>query len=379
MSQMVFSREFLLNTLMLPYAFLQRQFTSSARPPYYMPSERSPHLRTLMAWPDQSSTRNIADLFSAQKEVASIANAIAKHEPVWMYTKPAECRIAADFVNTNVMITPLDVSELWIRDTGPVFVNSANGEKQLGIDFGFNYWGNKFDLHRDQSVARKLLAERRMNRLQAPIVLEGGGIEVDGQGTLLATESSIINENRNPGKNRTTIEQELRNLLGVEKIIWLPDYHIDSLARFGPDSRTIILSRPNDAIPHDHPTYIVYDQSHAILSAATNAAGQRYRIIEIEEALTVPRVSNRPKEQTTVLPEDNWLPATSYVNFYTPNGAIVVPQFGEERTDQEAVDVLQRLFPERAVEKVVLDWMAYAGGGPHCATQQWPVLGRRGG
>lgn len=352
-----------------------------------MPSERSPHLRTLMAWPDESSTDNRADLFKAQQEVASIADTIAKYEPVWLYTMRSNVDIASRSVSKNVVIKPLNSTELWIRDTGPILVTSEDGQIQVGIDFNFNYWGDKLPApsNADQHVARRILSCHNVKRIPSSIVLEGGGLETDGQGTLLATASSIINSNRNPSKSRDDIESELRRLLGVSKIIWLPgakglditDCHVDALARFGSDSKIILLSRPNEAVPKNDPAWNIFDSAMEVLRNATNATGDSFHVVEIEEAFTIPRARAPPGSHTPkpVSQPEYWGPSTSYVNFYLANGAIIVPQFGEERTDAKAKEILGDLWPGRVVEGVRLDWMAWAGGGVHCATREWPVVG----
>jgi agmatine deiminase len=325
-----------------------------------------------MSWPDAAMGSPPSDLLCAQREIATIANIIAKYEPVWLYASPSNVDTASQYVSGNVTVKPLEVEDIWMRDIGPVFVKAEDGQRQVGIDFNFQHWGRKLSTPRnaDRYVAQKLLDGESIERVSASIVAEGGGLETDGEGTLIATESSIINPNRNPDKSKDDIEAALRDLLGVTKIIWLPgitdteitDCHIDALARFA-DPRTVILSRPNNAISHDDPNYTVYDQAHHILSSATNANGESFKIIEIEEALTVPRKENTPQDQTVVQQEDDWVPATSYVNFYLANGAVIMPQFGDERTDSAAVETMRLLFPDRVVETVKLDWMAYAGGG----------------
>lgn len=159
----------------------------------------------------------------------------------------------------------------------------------------------------------------------------------------------------------------------MQKIIWLQgipdrditDCHIDTLARFGLDN-TIILSRPHATAPQSDPFYGVYEQAKAILSNATDSMGKPFSIVEIEEAKTVPRAA-----------EDESIPdeaCTSYVNFYLVNGGIIVPQFGDKRTDSRAIEAIKGLWPEREVVPVTLNWLAWAGGGVHCATQQWPSI-----
>lgn len=240
------------------------------------------------------------------------------------------------------------------------------------------------------------MSSQNIRRITPSVTLEGCGFETDGQGTLLATSSSLLNDNRNASKTQEEIEAELRRLLGVTKVIWLTgakglaitDCHIDALARFGPDSSTIIVSRPNYAVPGDNHAYNV-------LSTTTNTTGNPFTIVGIEEALTVPRAgsssdtsSSRPSsqrgahDQSPVSNDDvkndenEWgPPSTSYTNFYLANGLVVMPQFDEKRTDADAKAILARLWPKRVVEGVTLDWMAWAGEGVQCATKEWPAIG----
>lgn len=333
-----------------------------------------------MAWPDETSHPEYmgyvkdGDLSQARKEVASIANAIGQYEQVWLYAKPRNVNEADYAVQKKVTVKPLNVDQLWFRDTGPIFVTATDGSL-AGVDTNFNYWGDKNSISDgvDPAVASSVLEDEKIHRIEAPLIFEGGGFESDGEGTLLATESSILNPNRNPGKSRLDIEDGLRLLFGVQKIIWVQgakgidvtDSHVDALARFGPGD-TVILSRPNDAVPRSDVLYGAYQQAKSVLSRTTNAAGRSLMIVEIEEAKTVPRAV-----------EDEMDPGeacTSYVNFYLANGAAIVPQFGDDKTDPRALEVIKQLWPERDVVPVMLNWMAWAGGGVHCATQQWPLL-----
>ena len=382
--QIFYNRDFWLHTILIPCTLFQRLFMTAApsrqHAHTYMPSERAPHLRTLMAWPDDTFTGIVNDVILAREEVASIANTIAKYEPVWLYATPANVPIAASWVSSsNITIMGVDVDQLWLRDTGPVLVADHHGTSLAGIDFNFNFWGGNFIIPNsvDRTAAERIISHSDLKRISAPITAEGGALEVDGEGTLIATESSLLKPNRNPYKSIFEIEADLRELLGVQEIIWLQgaqglditDYHVDLLARFGPNSTTVVLSRPNVVIPCTHPRYLVYEQAKFVLSTSTNAASQPLTIVEIEEAATVPRA-----EEDVLYPGEA---ATSYTNFYLVNGAVIVPQFGENRTDEQAVRIMRELFPDRAVEPVMLNWMAWAGGGVHCATQQWPLLPER--
>lgn len=381
--QMFYNRDLWLHALALPTALIQRLFMTEApsttRMPYYLPPERCPHRSTLVTWPDGTLNHNTDDLFLAQREVASLANAIAKYEPVWMYASHQNIPTAESFVSKNVSIVSVDVDRLWLRDTGPALpvlvTEPVEHERLAGIDFNFNTCGGKFinPTAIDRILSRRILEANGIRQISASVVSQGGALEVDGEGTLLAMESSLLSLHHNSDIHRAGIEDSFKELLGIKKTIWLEgiktvdanDYHIDRMARFGPNSSIVILSRPHETVPRWDPRVIAYEQARFVLSTSTNANSHAFNIVEMEEAATVPRAE-----------EDGWasvVAATSYVNFYLANGAVIVPQYGEHRTDEMAVQTMKELFPDRVVETVVLNWMPWAGGGLHCATQQWPL------
>ncbi|MGW2628565.1 agmatine deiminase family protein [Streptomyces chattanoogensis] len=332
-----------------------------------MPAETAPHARTYLAWPPLGSVWG-ADTPAVQQDVARLARTIAGYEPVTLLAAPEEERRArracgAGAANgSGVEILPVPVDDLWVRDSGPVFVTGPGGV--AGVDLGFNGWGGKQDHHRDGHVARRLLGHAGRPRVTAGIVGEGGALEADGEGTLLATESSLVNPNRNPGRSRDGIEDALRQALGVRTVIWLEgvrgeditDCHIDALARFA-EPGTVVLSRPEPAAP---PVWQrVYEQARAALEEATDAAGRRLRIVELPEAS---EAGHRGPDFLG-----------SYVNYYVTNGAVILPRFGDRTADDRAAGTLRELYPGREVRQVAVDTIAEGGGGIHCATQQEPV------
>ena len=328
-----------------------------------------------MAWPDETFNDDPDDLWLAQQEVACIANAVAKHEPVWMYA--SQRKIAEAHVSENVTIVEVDVDRPWIREIGSVLLTaSEDNHGPVGIDFDFDYWGGNFIIpaSNDRTTARRSLEHAKVKRIAASMATEGGALEVDGEGTLLVTESSLLHTNRNRCEDKTGMEDAFRDLLGIKRTIWLQgvmgldvtDGHIDRLARFGPNSSTVILSRPHISVPWTHPRFVAYAQARFVLSTSSNAAGDPFSIVEIEEAATVDRA-----EDDGMAPGEA---STSYVNYYLANDAVIVPQFGEHRTDEMAVETMKELFPDRAIETVTLNWLPSAGRGPHSVTQQWPLV-----
>lgn len=372
---------FWLNSILLPWthlqSFLHREHShidGEAQQSYRMPAEWSPHRRTLMAWPDRISVDHNEQLRRARTEVANIAETIAHYEPVWLYTSAANAESAHSWITSeNVTIKELEADMFWMRDVGPVFTESEDG-KLVGIDTNFKTWGPRLSNSKqyDATLASRILHDQDIARVQAPFTLEGRALEVDGKGTLLVTESSILNPNRNPTLTTQMMDRHFQSPLGIKKTIWLSgvagleitDTHVDLLARFAPNN-TVILSRPNAAVPEEEQTWRVFRQAKEVLRLSTTAVNRQLRVVEIEEAPTVPyaRIADSRQRLTT-----------SYVNYYLPNGAVVVPQFGNEGTDEEALRVLKEVWPDREVVGVKLDILPCMGGGVHRATLQWPHL-----
>lgn len=319
-----------------------------------------------MGWPDISSQDTPTLLHSAEMDIAAIANAIVDFEPVTVYCSPTNVHRANALVSPSVTIKPLPLTELWMRDTGPVFVQSANGSL-VGLDMNFNYWGHKYR-GPDGTVAEAILDKSGIERVRAPFVAEGGAIEVDGEGTLLLTESSVLNDNRNPGKTKKELEGYFSTFLGVEKVIWvrgakgkdITDWHIDAMARFVTPGR-VLLSRP----PRSSPAWVidVYEQAKFVLESEVDAKGRQLEVLTLEEA--DPSLVDDGNTDEMVL---------SYLNYLVVNGGLIIPSFGDDEADKRAFGLFEQLFPERKVVSVRLNALRNIGGGIHCATQQQPKV-----
>ncbi|MGI5347489.1 agmatine deiminase family protein [Streptomyces sp. CA-250714] len=327
-----------------------------------MSDESVPHARTFMAWP----TRRIwgADTRRVRADIARIARTIADYEPVTLLAGPLEAAAARRAVGSRVHVLVQPVDDLWLRDTGPVFIDTDRG--QAGVDFHFNGWGGKQQHRRDSRVAAAVLRHTGVRRISAPLTAEGGSLEVDGRGTLLATESSLVNENRNPGKSRDRIERELKALLGVSKVIWveglkgadITDFHIDALARFARPG-TVVMSSPAEGAPDDK-WRRAYQQARHIIERSTDAEGRKLRVVDIPEA--------DPGKAGVTSPDF----LGSYVNYYVVNGAVILPRFGDTEADDRAAATVGELYPGRDIRQVDIGTLATGGGGIHCATQQQP-------
>ncbi|WP_332909573.1 agmatine deiminase family protein [Nocardia yamanashiensis] len=329
---------------------------------WLMPEEGDPHKRTWMAF---GAAAHYGDVLpEAQRNLAAIARAIAQFEPVSMLVRPEEMDVARGLMGGgNIELVPAGIDDLWMRDTGPVFVKRGGGK--AGVDFNFNGWGGKQEHGQDAGVAALTTGRAGVERLTTGLVLEGGGIEVDGQGTAIITESCVLNGNRNPGWSKADVEAELAHLLGLTKIIWLPgiagkditDGHTDFYARFARPG-VVVAALDTDPKSYDHE---VTKRHLEILKTATDARGRQVQVEVIKAPTSV-----RPEYKSNDF-------AAGYINFYVCNGGVIAPEFGDAEADSAAKATLERLFPNRRVVQVGIDGIAWAGGGIHCTTQQEPV------
>ncbi len=322
---------------------------------YRMPPETAPHERTLISWPCRRELWGFA-LDDAKREYAAVADAVAAFEPVTIVASTAAdreeaCRATSERV--EVIEMPLDDS--WVRDNGPTFV-TGGPDGRVGVHFGFNAWGAKFEgWDRDQAAGASLAGRFAPVVAEAPFVLEGGSICVDGQGRLVTTEQCLLHPNRNPQLSKQDIELGLREYLGVTEIVWLgrglvgdrdTDGHVDMFAALSDDDALLMVSRPPG------------DPDHAPMAEnRRRAEASGFTVIDF------PLVA-----QGRVGGEDVML---SYLNLYVCNEAVVVPLAGVP-SDDDALRRIQAVYRDRQVVGVPGLTIAYGGGGPHCITQEVP-------
>ncbi|WP_327301108.1 agmatine deiminase family protein [Streptomyces goshikiensis] len=337
-----------------------------------MPAEEGQHVRTFMAWPALSSVWENS-LSGVRRDIATVADAISRYEPVVMLARPDqaadaryECGGGAYY---GIEVIEISNDDLWIRDFGPTFV--VGPDAIAGVDTNFNGWGKAGTTYaqpfaNDAAAAATLLSQYGLDRIQASFVGEGGSLETDGKGTLLATVSSMVNSNRNPGKSQDQVEQAMKAALGIDKVIWVPglagqditDCHIDCLARFTAPGK-VILDKPGPGA--DSKWVAVYEETKRVLGSATDAAGNRLTITELPG----------PDRRYIRGRGNDFL--SSYTNYYTVNGAVIAPQFGDSVADGDAYSILRDAYPGRTVVQLNIDNVASGGGGIHCATQSQPV------
>lgn len=331
---------------------------------WFMPDEGEPHDRTWMAFGPSEETWGDDLLPRVREDLARVvANAIAQFEPVTMLVRPEDRALAEELCDAGVELVEAPLDDLWIRDTGPCFV--VSDEVNLGaVDLNFNGWGEKQEYDRDAAVAAFVARHSGATYIESEVVGEGGGVEVDGHGTAIITESCYVNANRNPGLSRAQIEAELRQRLGLRKIIWLPgiagkditDGHTDFYARFVRPG-VVVAALDTDPKSFDHAVTLAHLE---ILQSATDADGRRLEVVTL----------TAPTDIRTEFADDDF--AAGYINFYVCNGGVIAPQFGDAKADTAAKHTLERLFPGRTVVQLDIDGIAAGGGGIHCATQQQP-------
>ncbi|MGW8353368.1 agmatine deiminase family protein [Streptomyces wedmorensis] len=338
-----------------------------------MPAEDGRHARTFMAWPALSAVWGNS-LSGVRNDIAEVAYQISRYEPVVMLARAGQAAGARYACGNGAYysITVLEIAndDLWIRDFGPTFLTGPG--VIAGLDTNFNGWGKTGTTYyqpfaNDAVAAATLLDYYGIDRVQASFVGEGGSLEVDGEGTLLATVSSLVNPNRNPGKSQAQVEQDLKSSVGVDKVIWVPglagqditDCHIDCLARFIAPGK-VMLDKPGPGVSAQWRA--VYDETKRILQTATDAKGRPLVITELPGP-------DRKRIRGT---GNDFL--SSYTNYYTANGAVFVPQFGDSYADGVAYSILQGAYPTRDIVQINIDNIAGGGGGIHCATQSQPVV-----
>ncbi|MGD1012470.1 MAG: agmatine deiminase family protein [Acidimicrobiales bacterium] len=332
---------------------------------FRMPAEWGSHQRCLIAWPSSARTEVWSDYYLlAQASYAAVARAIAAFEPVVMVARPADAGAARSYCGSDIEVLEMPIDDSFLRDSGPIFLVDSKGGL-AAANFRFNSWGERYlpyDL--DATIAERLCEYFGVRRFPVPMVLEGGSITVDGEGTLITTESCLLNPNRNPDLTKEKIEQHLMDYLGVTKVIWLKaglgidedpdtDGHVDGVAFFTGVGR-VVLHMVRDP---QHPDFENFLENRRRLET-TDARGRELEVIELD-------ARSQPVMLGGVSIVEN------YINGYFANGGLVVPTAGTS-DDARALEQLQAIVPDREVVGVPSTVVAYGGGGIHCITQQMP-------
>ena len=345
---------------------VSQQKMSARTAGFRQPLESVPHERTFMQWPARPSIYGgNHGLEAVRRSIALIAATVAAFEPVVMLVRPEQIMGARLALAPGINLWPMDVEDLWCRDTGPTFVRSPTGELAV-TDLNFNGWGGRQSSKDDGRIAAQVAQKLGLPVYNNRIVGEGGGVECDGAGTLLAHESSWINANRNK-QTKPQIERLLLDALGGDNIIWAPgvkgaditDFHIDALARWVKPGQ-ILVQLPAQRGRTDRWSVAAF-KTHDIIKQYRDSSGRALDIVVIHEPDSN-QIRSRSKDFVA-----------SYVNYYVCNGAVVVAEFGDQTADQAAHRQLQQLYPNRKLVSLNIDPIGEAGGGIHCTTQQQPA------
>jgi agmatine deiminase len=329
---------------------------------YTMPAEWAPHAGCWMAWPTRRELWG-EHLDGARADHARVARTIARFEPVTMVANTDEAADAAHQCGPSIKVLAMPIDDSWLRDSAPTFLVGDRGARAAAA-FTFNAWGAKFAAYdQDAAVGERIAAAAGVPAYRSSLVVEGGGFLSDGEGTLLTAETCVLNPNRNPGWTRAQAEAELRAMLGVEKVIWLPgdvtdtgtDGHVDGYVAFIRPGAVLceVVADPAD------PRYGIMAENRRALALARDARGRAFELVPIAEA---PRSVAAGRA-------DGY--CRSYVNFYIANGAVVAPAYGIAE-DTAVFDTLRAAYSGREIAMVPLDDLFGGGGGIHCITQQEP-------
>ena len=347
-----------------------------------MPAEFERHAGCWMLWPERPDNWRLGAK-PAQEAFAAVASAIAASEPVTVGASAAQFHNARARLPVSVRVVEMSSNDAWMRDCGPTFVIDGKGRRR-GVDWTFNAWGGLdgglyFPWDKDQQVAQKVIELEGADRYSTSLVMEGGAIHVDGQGTCLTTEECLLNSNRNPHLTREQIEEQLRRYLSITKVIWLDrgvyldetGGHIDELACFTSPGH-VLLTWTDD---RTDPQYEISQDAYRRLRAAKDARGRALEVHKIHQPgplfMTAAEAAGIDAHAGTHPRRAGDRLAASYVNFYIANKCVVMPLY-EKRRDAAAMRVLKRLFPSREIVGVATREVLLGGGNIHCITQQVP-------
>jgi agmatine deiminase len=328
-----------------------------------MPAEWERHNRTWMAWPSNGYTLgdNETDANLARQTWANVANAVVRFEPVTIVVSPADAAVARKFLDDRVDIVTADLNDAWMRDIGPTFVKQD--DELLAVNWVFNGWGAQkwASWNFDDQIAKIVAEVLVVDRVDSPLINEGGGIHVNGRGAVLLTETVQLGEGRNEGWTKEQVEAELHDKLGTSKAIWIKrgltrDYdefgtrgHIDIVACFA-DENTILY---HDQQNPEHPDFEVSNEVRKALEEQTD-----FKLIPVPA----------PK----VLYDDEGPVDYSYINHYIVNGGVILCSF-DDPNDEVAKAILEKAYPGREIVLVDARELFARGGGIHCITQQQPA------
>ncbi|WP_028865867.1 agmatine deiminase [Psychromonas aquimarina] len=350
---------------------------------FRMPAEHEPHAGIWMAWPERADNWRYGGK-PAQNVFINVAKAISKNTKVTMVVGSGQYENARAQLPEDIQLIEMSTDDSWMRDIGPSYVVNNKGIRR-GVDWEFNAWGGLVDglyfpWDKDDAVAQKVCEVLTDDSYRAPIILEGGSIHVDGEGTLYTTEECLLHPSRNPELSKDEIEQVLKQYLSIEKVIWLPqglyndetNGHVDNLMHIVAPGE-VVLTWCDDV---SDPQYAISRKARDILTAETDAKGRQIIVHKLpmpgplyiteEEARGVDICDGMVRESGERL-------AGSYANYLISNNHIIFPLL-DEKTDQQAETILAKLYPGYQLSGVDAREILLGGGNIHCITQQIPAV-----
>lgn len=328
-----------------------------------MPAEFSPHEQTVMCWPARENL--YGDRFAEAEEAhALVASEIARYEKVTVLADRRFIERASRIEGPNVSVVEIPLDDAWFRDSGPIYVLDDERHR-VALDFTFNGWGGKFaPFDTDAKAARAWALHHGDAVRSVDVVLEGGSLTADGEGTIVTTMQCLLNPNRNPHLSQREIEDVLRRELGAMAVVWLPhglvldhdtDGHVDNVAACAPNGRLLVQGCEDPA----EEDFVRLAINRKVAESAVTASGNSFDVIEIP---VLPFVTN--ESGRVVVP---------YLNFYVGNNFVLVPTCGHP-ADSEMLAIISESYPGRdIVDLPVGEILAVGGGGIHCITQQVPL------
>jgi agmatine deiminase len=339
-----------------------------------------------MVWPERTDTWRLGAK-PAQAAFTDVASAILSSEPVTVLASSRQWEHARSVLPPGASVVEMTTDDAWVRDTGPTFVVGRSGRERRGVDWVFNAWGGLegglfFPWANDDLVAAKVCELDGSERYRAPLVLEGGSVHVDGEGTCLTTAECLLNPNRNPALSKPEVEAHLRDYLGVEKVVWLPrgipfdetGGHVDNLVCYSAPGRVMLTWSDDPGNPLREVAY----EAREVLESTVDARGRSLEVVLVP-APSVPPLSSEEAagidRSLYAKPRSAGDPlGASYVNFYIGNSAVIFPLL-DPRLDGAVAELLAHELPGRRAIGLPAREILLGGGGIHCITQQVPALG----
>ena len=328
---------------------------------FKVPGRFEDHECTFITWPCKDSD---LEIFNYENEIVIFAEKLSKFEKVIVIADPSNFDKAFKKCKHFALVWSIPTDFSWIRDNGPIFIKN-NKEEVAGIHFKFNGWGNKFEKCESvKEMPKHLLEKLNIKRFTSDLILEGGGVSFDGQGTMITTEQMLMHENRNASFSKIQIEKEVRDLLGIEKVIWLKkglvedegtDGHVDCVAEYLAPKKILVQT----VYDKKNPNYELLKINLEILKTENDAQGNKLEIIEMPYLPYFPQLYN------------NIQYVSPYTNYYIANKSVLVPEV-DPKLDEKAYQLIQDIYIDRTIVPIPAYYQAIGGGGPGCITQQLP-------